>query len=302
MILDLVREGRRVGVTAQSHKVIANMLEAVVDAVAEEAREVRIAQRCDSGRGQRRPAHPRASRTMPRGLGLPRAPTRSSAAPHGSGLATTWNRRSTSCSSTRRARWRWRPCAPRQARPTRSCSSAIRTSFPRSPRAPIPRAPRRRRSSISSARRRRSSRTRGLLLSTTYRLHPDVNAFISDTFYEGRLEPATGNERQSIAAGEPVGGVGIRQVELATKGAANRSRDEAEWIAQAIERLLGRRWTDRDGRMRPLDHRRRARRGAVQRAGRRDRGDGRVRVSGCAPTSAPSTASRAARRRSPSTR
>ena len=45
---------------------------------------------------------------------------------------------------------------------------------------------------------RRSPPDRGLLLGTTYRLHPDVNAFISDAFYEGRLATAPGTERQDV--------------------------------------------------------------------------------------------------------
>ena len=47
MILDLVEAGKRVGVTAQSHRVIANLLESVQRAAAEEHRFVRIGQRFD---------------------------------------------------------------------------------------------------------------------------------------------------------------------------------------------------------------------------------------------------------------
>jgi uncharacterized protein len=93
---------------------------------------------------------------------------------------------------------------------------------------------------------------RGLLLGTTYRLHPDVNAFISDAFYEGRLAPAAGNERQLVGEGTPVGGTGIRHVALEHEGAGNRSRVEAAWVADAIAALVGRRWRDRKGRERPM--------------------------------------------------
>ena len=47
MTLELVRHGKVVGVTAQSHRVIANFLEAIVDAAEESGQQVRIAQRCD---------------------------------------------------------------------------------------------------------------------------------------------------------------------------------------------------------------------------------------------------------------
>src|SRR5205807_7060591 len=47
MILDLVAAGRRVGVTATSHKVIGNLLLALMEASREEGRAVRVMQKCD---------------------------------------------------------------------------------------------------------------------------------------------------------------------------------------------------------------------------------------------------------------
>ena len=93
---------------------------------------------------------------------------------------------------------------------------------------------------------------RGLLLGTTYRLHPDVNAFISEAFYEGRLETAAGTERQRVDDGLPVGGTGIRHVPIEHDSASNRSPDEAAWIAEAVAGLVGRAWTDARGEERVL--------------------------------------------------
>ncbi|PYQ20798.1 MAG: nuclease [Acidobacteria bacterium] len=45
MILSLVRQGRRVGVTAQAHKAITNMVDAIAQAAGEEGMAVRIAQK-----------------------------------------------------------------------------------------------------------------------------------------------------------------------------------------------------------------------------------------------------------------
>jgi len=39
---------------------------------------------------------------------------------------------------------------------------------------------------------------RGVFLSKTRRMHPDLCQFISDAFYEGRLMPEPGNERQCL--------------------------------------------------------------------------------------------------------
>jgi uncharacterized protein len=93
---------------------------------------------------------------------------------------------------------------------------------------------------------------RGLLLDTTYRLHPDVNDYVSEAFYENRLSTDPANARQDLAEGEPVGGTGVRHVPLVHTGAGNRSRTEAAWIADAMESLLGRPWTDRAGETRRL--------------------------------------------------
>ena len=87
----------------------------------------------------------------------------------------------------------------------------------------------------------------GLFLDKTYRLHPLVNDYISGAFYAGRLWPSPENERQFLAAGMPIGGVGIRHVSRHHLGATNRSRDEAAWVCDAIAALIGRPWTDRNG-------------------------------------------------------
>jgi superfamily I DNA and/or RNA helicase len=39
---------------------------------------------------------------------------------------------------------------------------------------------------------------RGVFLSKTRRMHPDLCRFISNAFYDGRLLPETGNERQGL--------------------------------------------------------------------------------------------------------
>jgi len=93
---------------------------------------------------------------------------------------------------------------------------------------------------------------RGLLLETTYRLHPAVNDFISDAFYEGRLRTDPRNERQVVDDGPIVSGSGIRYVPLVHSSSGNRSRVEARWVADTIRALVGREWTNRDGIVRPL--------------------------------------------------
>ena len=64
-------------------------------------------------------------------------------------------------------------------------------------------------------------------------MHPDINAFISDAFYEGRLEPDAANEPQRSAPGEPLGGTGVRFVPARSGATGNRSTEEAEWVVAA---------------------------------------------------------------------
>ena len=48
----------------------------------------------------------------------------------------------------------------------------------------------------------------GLFLSETRRLHPAICSFTSELFYEGRLSPLHGLERQHIDVPEPFSGAG----------------------------------------------------------------------------------------------
>jgi predicted RecB family nuclease len=93
---------------------------------------------------------------------------------------------------------------------------------------------------------------RGLFLPTTYRLHPDVNGFISEIFYERRLAADPSTARQALAGSPPFGGTGIRWLPVIHTGDDSSSIAEAEIVTDAIEELIGREWTDRHGHVRPL--------------------------------------------------
>ncbi len=103
---------------------------------------------------------------------------------------------------------------------------------------------------------------RGIFLDTTRRLHPDLNRFISDQVYEGRLKAYETCACQSTGLG-----TGLRAVAVAHAGDSVQSRAEAEAIRFEITRLLGTSLTEADGRTRALARGGHHGRRSLQRAG-----------------------------------
>jgi uncharacterized protein len=87
----------------------------------------------------------------------------------------------------------------------------------------------------------------GLFLDQTWRMHPDVCAFISEIAYEGKLRSAEGRERQVVD-----GFAGLRFVPVTHAGNRVRSAEEADELAALIEQLIGCQWVDHDGATREL--------------------------------------------------
>lgn len=87
------------------------------------------------------------------------------------------------------------------------------------------------------------STDQGVFLAETRRLHPVVCDFISTQFYEGRLTS------HDDCAGQHIDGVdpGLVWIEAHHQGRSTESPEEADLVADAIFRLLGRPWTGSDG-------------------------------------------------------
>ena len=78
----------------------------------------------------------------------------------------------------------------------------------------------------------------GLFLRETQRLHPDVCTFTSELFYEGRLLPAAGNQQQCVNAMGRLSGTGLRFVAASHIGNQNESTEEVKTIAKLVDELL----------------------------------------------------------------
>jgi uncharacterized protein len=89
----------------------------------------------------------------------------------------------------------------------------------------------------------------GLFLDGTWRLHPSITAYTSEVFYENRLHSHAGRERLALAGAQPLTGVGIRFIPVAHDGHSNESPEEADAIAELLGRLRDSSpaWTDASG-------------------------------------------------------
>lgn len=95
---------------------------------------------------------------------------------------------------------------------------------------------------------------RGVFLAETRRLHPSICAFTSSVFYEGRLKPIAGLDNQRVHGPGIFQGAGLRFVPVVHRGNTNKADEEVATI-QALIHELGRsraRYFDKDGKERDL--------------------------------------------------
>ncbi len=92
----------------------------------------------------------------------------------------------------------------------------------------------------------------GIFLATTRRMHPAICHFISDAVYDGRLQPDLDNARRHIVADgnrdpDAIISAGLRFVEVEHEGCSQKSEEEAERLKHTYESLLGMTWVDEVG-------------------------------------------------------
>ena len=82
-------------------------------------------------------------------------------------------------------------------------------------------------------------------------MHPAVCRFISDAFYDSRLEPEDGNERQRLVLGRnadpALAPTGLRFVEVEHADCSQKCEAEVQRLRRAYLSLRGQRWIERDG-------------------------------------------------------
>jgi uncharacterized protein len=90
---------------------------------------------------------------------------------------------------------------------------------------------------------------RGVFLADTYRMHPAVCAFTSELFYQSRLRPVTGLERQAIEGPGPIAGSGLWYVPVAHEGNRNSAPEEIDAVVGLVRHFTdgAHTWTRHDG-------------------------------------------------------
>lgn len=88
---------------------------------------------------------------------------------------------------------------------------------------------------------------RGIFLDHTRRMHPDVCRFISEVVYENRLASIPDCAVQRVSAPGALAGTGVRFLPVIHEGNTRTSTEEADVIAAAIEKLRAGRWTNDKG-------------------------------------------------------
>jgi len=91
----------------------------------------------------------------------------------------------------------------------------------------------------------------GVLLETTYRMHPKVCGFISEAVYDGRIRSLAGLDTQSLlhygAPTKDIPSAGITCHLIDHDDSVQRSDEEAEHVRELYQRILKLRYRDRHG-------------------------------------------------------
>ncbi|MBM0108657.1 TM0106 family RecB-like putative nuclease [Steroidobacter sp. S1-65] len=97
-------------------------------------------------------------------------------------------------------------------------------------------------------------KSQGLFLEETWRLHPEICSFTSEMFYEGRLRCHAGLGGQQVRSEGCIRGAGLRFLPVPHEGNQNSSIEEAEAIQQLVEGTLASKatWIDREGQVRSV--------------------------------------------------
>jgi hypothetical protein len=80
----------------------------------------------------------------------------------------------------------------------------------------------------------------GLFLGVTWRMHPTITAFTSELYYEGRLRSLAGCEQQHLGGTSGFDGAGMWLYPIAHEGNQSKSEEEVAAVVEVCRDLLSR--------------------------------------------------------------
>ena len=89
----------------------------------------------------------------------------------------------------------------------------------------------------------------GIFLGTTWRMHPNICSFNSDLYYDGKLYPEASLERQEIRGNTPFSGAGLYYQPVLHRGNSTYSSQEVEAVVHIFNNLTKGdvEWVDAEG-------------------------------------------------------
>jgi uncharacterized protein len=247
MILDLVAAGRKVGVTATSHKVISNLLLALMEASREEGRPVRVMQKCDEHEFCGDAGVEQAGDN-----GTVLAALAASSVDVVGGTAWLWSRAEFGQSiDTLFVDEAGQMSLANVLSVAGAAHNIVLLGDPRQLAQPS-KGSHPTGSDLSAldhvlGEAATITPDQGIFFATTWRMHRDVCGFVSAASYEGRLSPDDSCNGQWVHAPGLLTGTGIRYLPLSHWGNRTSSEEEASIVARLFNDLLRGEWRDRDG-------------------------------------------------------
>lgn len=254
MICALVRAGKRVGITANSHKVVRNLLDEVVRAAGEEHLPIRCVQKVDDKHQEKDLDSLHFVKNNEQALDAMRA-----GCAVGGGTSYFWARPDARlCVDVLFIDEAAQMALANVVAVSQAAKSVVLLGDPRQLEQPIqgshPDGV-----GVSAldhvlGHHATIPADRGLFLDETWRLHPLICAFNSELFYEGRLKSRPGLERQQVKSNTRFKGSGLRYLPVQHDGNQSSSPEEADAIGELASEIVGSRtsWVDRNGDESPI--------------------------------------------------
>jgi predicted RecB family nuclease len=257
MILELIKAGKKVGITAVSHKAIRNLIDAVIDEAASQSHEVNIAQKVATKSEEEVPK----ALTEMAGNAAVRTSIQGDEFQVAAGTAWLWSREEMSevvdvlfIDEAGQMSLANVLAVSAGAKSLVLLGDPQQLSQPQQGTHP---------EGVGSSGleyllqgEKTISKEAGLFLDTTWRMAPSITEFTSELFYDGRLGSRAGLDRQRLVNAGEFTGSGLWFAPVNHSGNQNHSIEEVECVAEIYSALLDGKalWVNRDGDEKALTH------------------------------------------------